>query len=282
METRSILELKRRTPHFDDLSLFGCGVACGEPQHGAADTDPAYRLYFGVAGRGKIDLDGSLYALGRGDGLSAAPGQRLVFHEEGEEPWRYFWVAFRGGRAADCLRLSGLADTDVFRCAGSDELLALVREMLALEAPCPENELMLQSLLFRFFSALARQLVSGGGGQKGGRDNAYVQKAVEYIHSSYATGITVSDIAHYVSLNRSYLSTLFQKVLEVSPQDYLAFYRMSRAKERLVQTTDTIAAIAQSCGYADPQVFSRAFKQQVGMTPASYRRQALEEQNRGG
>ncbi len=117
METRSILELKRRTPHFDDLSLFGCGVACGEPQHGTADTDPAYRLYFGAAGRGKIDLDGSLYALanashstrkgksrGAISGLpSAAEGRRTVC---GCADWRI--PTYSVARAAmSCLHWSG-------------------------------------------------------------------------------------------------------------------------------------------------------------------------------
>ena len=271
MEERSVLDLGRRVPHFDDLSLYGCGFVDGQPGQGNdLDGCPAYQLYFVSEGRGELQADGRAVVMGRGEGFLVLPGQNLSLRADGQEPWAYFWIRFCGAKAEDCLRLAGVEKTTVFRCAGGTQLLGLIREMAALEAPGAENEFMLQGLLFRFFACLAHNLVSGA--EDGKRENAYVQKAVEYIHNSYSTGITVGDVAHYVSLNRSYLSTLFQRVLEVSPQDYLAYYRMSRAKERLVQTNDTVASIASSCGYADPQVFSRAFKQQVGMTPVNYRR----------
>ncbi len=272
MQESGILELGRSTPHFDDHRLYSCGVVLHEPLRSSTAGGPDYRLYFISEGRGSLEADGAVHHLARGEGLLIPPGQALAFHMDTQDPWLLFWVGFCGSKAQDCLHLSGLGNGPAFRFTGGDELLSLVREMLDCDAPGAENELLLQSLLFRFLSCLSRALVSGSDGEKGGRDNTYVQKAIAYIHSSYATGITVSDVAHHVSLNRSYLFTLFQRVLEVSPQDYLTWYRMSRAKERLVQSDDTVASIARSCGYADPQVFSRAFKQQVGMTPVSYRR----------
>ena len=95
---------------------------------------------------------------------------------------------------------------------------------------------------------------------------------MEYIRNNYANGITVSDIAGYVALNRSYLFTLFRRVLGVSPQECLTQFRLTRAKEQLTLTDASVANIAMSCGYQDPQVFSKAFKQQFGITPVKYRK----------
>ena len=36
-------------------------------------------------------------------------------------------------------------------------------------------------------------------------DNLYVREAVNYIRNNYYRGITVSEVADYVSVNRSYL-----------------------------------------------------------------------------
>ena len=47
---------------------------------------------------------------------------------------------------------------------------------------------------------------------------------------------------------------------------------MTRAKEQLTLTDASVANIATSCGYQDPQVFSKAFKQQFGITPVKYRK----------
>ncbi|WP_293286415.1 helix-turn-helix transcriptional regulator [Oscillibacter sp.] len=107
---------------------------------------------------------------------------------------------------------------------------------------------------------------------KADRENLYVHQALEYIRNNYSNGITVGDVANYVVLNRSYLFTLFQRVLGVSPQEYLSQFRLTRAKEQLTLTNSSVASIAQSCGYQDPQVFSKAFKQLFGTTPVKYRK----------
>lgn len=49
-------------------------------------------------------------------------------------------------------------------------------------------------------------------------------------------------------------------------------FRLTRAKEQLTLTDASVANIAMSCGYQDPQVFSKAFKQQFGITPVKYRK----------
>lgn len=59
----------------------------------------------------------------------------------------------------------------------------------------------------------------------------YVRKAVEFIQDNFCNPIHITDIADYVCINRSYLYTLFQRELSVSPKEYLANYRLTRASE---------------------------------------------------
>ena len=80
-----------------------------------------------------------------------------------------------------------------------------------------------------------------------------------------------------MALDRSYLFTLFRRVLDISPRDYLTRFRLTRAKEQLAHTDASVSSIAYSCGYQDPRVFTRAFRQEFGVTPASYRREARQE-----
>lgn len=86
----------------------------------------------------------------------------------------------------------------------------------------------------------------------------------------------MSDIAAYVCIDRSYLYTLFRRSLGMSPQDYLAGCRISCAAELLTVSELPISGVALSCGYQDPLVFSKAFKQKKGMTPSQYRRKYRE------
>ena len=96
----------------------------------------------------------------------------------------------------------------------------------------------------------------------------------------YANGITVADVAGYVALNRSYLFTLFRRVLGVSPQECLTQFRLTWAREQLTLTDASVANIALSCGYQDPQVFSKAFKRLFGVTPVKYRKRDREQARR--
>lgn len=52
------------------------------------------------------------------------------------------------------------------------------------------------------------------------RANQYVRRAVEFIQRNYCNPIRVTDVADYVCVNRSYLYTLFQKSLGMSPQQF--------------------------------------------------------------
>ena len=55
---------------------------------------------------------------------------------------------------------------------------------------------------------------------------------------------------------------------------YLTFWRMHLAAQRLRETRDTIAKVGFSVGYESEAAFSRAFKRQFGDSPASWRQKS--------
>lgn len=123
-----------------------------------------------------------------------------------------------------------------------------------------------------FFAVLARDIEISNAPENA-TESAYIRRAVEYIQNNYPNGIHVSDIAAYVGVSRGYLHTLFSKNLELSPQEYLINYRITRAKELLSVTELPIEGIAQSCGYMDTLAFSKLFKNKTGITPSQYRKE---------
>ena len=62
----------------------------------------------------------------------------------------------------------------------------------------------------------------------------------------------MSKLALYVGLNRSYLTTVFQNTLHVSPQQFLMRFRMERASQLLLEGTLSVGEVARSCGYPSP------------------------------
>ena len=101
-----------------------------------------------------------------------------------------------------------------------------------------------------------------------------VGQAVALMHSQPEGRWTVDGLAKRLAVSRSALAERFSQLLGEPPHRYLARLRFDIASERLRTTDDKIASIAASTGYKSLAAFSKAFKQQRGMSPIEYRKLA--------
>lgn len=257
---------------FQDLRLCFCGYEACDPLHGwGPAVRPNYLLHFVLSGKGVFQARGHRWKLSAGEGFLIEPEMVTYYRADPEDPWTYLWVGFEGKLAPALVHLLGLGEERlIFQSGSGSELKQTVLTMLRHNTLSLENDFLLQSQLYLFFAILLRDLdvhyeMAGGG------ENLYVRAARDYIQANYSRSIHVTDIAAYTGINRSYLYTLFRKELGISPQKYLANYRLSRAAELLTIKDYSVETIAISCGYSDPLVFSKAFKQAYGVPPLKYR-----------
>jgi AraC-like DNA-binding protein len=57
----------------------------------------------------------------------------------------------------------------------------------------------------------------------------------------------------------------------MSPKQLLIRTRLDEAMRRLDDTDQTLASIADECGFYDQSSFTRQFQRAVGMAPGAYR-----------
>lgn len=274
MEDSYVLQLTDRK--FTDMYLCYCGYAKCEPGHSfGPSVRPNYLIHYILEGKGMYRVGKKEYHLKEGCGFLIEPRIQTFYRADEDEPWTYIWIGFDGDHARHYLNDTGLnRQHPVFECSYGDELKQIVLDMLKNNISTTTHRFLLQGLLYRFFSVLTRDIrISAPVVQNG--ENPYILQAVEFIQNNYSFPIHVTDIANYVCINRSYLYTLFKANLGVSPQDYLANYRISQATELLTMTELSIESIALSCGYTDPLIFSKVFKAKKGQTPSRYRKEAL-------
>jgi hypothetical protein len=60
-----------------------------------------------------------------------------------------------------------------------------------------------------------------------------------------------------------------------TPKEYILRVRLSRAKDLLAATDQSVQQIARAVGYDDPAYFTRLFTQRVGQSPTGFRRGAV-------
>lgn len=105
-----------------------------------------------------------------------------------------------------------------------------------------------------------------------------MKHAMDYIAHHYREKIKISELADYIGVNRSYLTSSFKKAIGCSPQEYLVNLRMEKAREMLRNTGMQINAVAAAVGYQDQLAFSKIFKQHFGTSPKAYREMGEELQ----
>ncbi len=264
-----------------ELYVNCCGCSHTEPLHSFGPASkPHYLIHFVLSGKGIFRSHDKEYRLEAGYGFLIWPGELAFYQADGEEPWSYLWVGFAGSRAEEYLGAMGLSGRHpVFSCGKSEELYSIVRDMMQHNTYGIAEDLRRNGQLGVFLSVIADSagVVAGEEEDKG---NQYVKRAVSFIQNNYCNPIRVTDVADYVCINRSYLYTLFQKLLGMSPQQFLTTFRITKARELLDSTDYSIESIALSCGYNDAMVFSKAFRGMKGMSPSQYRRQSHKEKSR--
>jgi AraC-like DNA-binding protein len=98
-----------------------------------------------------------------------------------------------------------------------------------------------------------------------------ISTALGLIHHSPEHGWKVEELAEAVALSRSVFSARFTRLVGEPPIKYLTRWRMHRAT-RLLKNNVEMEKIADLLGYESGVAFHKAFKREVGMPPARYRK----------
>lgn len=106
--------------------------------------------------------------------------------------------------------------------------------------------------------------------------NNVIRHVRSVIENRYQEDLSLQLLAEEVFLTPTYLSYLFKKNMGVSLIKYLTTVRMEQAKKLLKDTNMKIADIAKQTGYQNDSYFSIAFKNNVGMSPGSFREKKSE------
>lgn len=78
--------------------------------------------------------------------------------------------------------------------------------------------------------------------------------------------------ADKAAVSEAHFSRAFKQFTGMNVTDYVNAKRIIRAKELLLETDESIAAIAEKCGFASIPHFHRMFKALTDSTPSAYRK----------
>lgn len=257
------------------LYLSTCGVQNCPPgySYGPGIRD-IYIIHFICEGKGRYEVHDTAYHLRKGDFFVIYPGTEVFYQADEKDPWDYIWVGFQGIKAETYLGYAGIDREHLIgHCCNTAYMLSCIQQMTLARVLTHYNELRRQAALLQIFAALIEQhheqLTEEE--QLDYPHHIYIDQTLDYVQTHISENIRIQDIANYIGIDRSYLTSIFKKALGMSPQEYLLNYRMEYACELLKDPQAKIATIAREVGYQDPLAFSKVFKKHMNLSPSQWR-----------
>ncbi len=91
------------------------------------------------------------------------------------------------------------------------------------------------------------------------------------MHGAPGPAWTVEQMAQLAGLSRARFAGRFGKTVGESPMRYLVRWRMNLATRLLREGSQAVGEVAYRLGYESLAAFSRAFKRELGVSPARWR-----------
>jgi AraC family transcriptional regulator len=114
----------------------------------------------------------------------------------------------------------------------------------------------------------------GAGGTALRRETAphWLTVARDRLGDSYATAITIDDVAAATGVHPIHLTRTFRRFYGCTPGEYLRSARVARAAHLLITSDMPLSQLALESGFADQSHLTRLFRRAYGVSPGVYRR----------
>ncbi|MFC4307279.1 AraC family transcriptional regulator [Cohnella boryungensis] len=100
----------------------------------------------------------------------------------------------------------------------------------------------------------------------------WMKDILRYIAAHPGNDLGLAALARQSSVTGAHFSRVFKQLTGMNVTDYVNAKRISLAKERLLESDDSVSLIAERCGFESLPHFHRIFKKITGQTPGAYKR----------
>ncbi|MFB9278724.1 AraC family transcriptional regulator [Cohnella cellulosilytica] len=233
----------------------------------------SHLLLLNLDSKAEITVNGRSMRIHGGQGVIGLPGQ--LFSIVPEEEGTLFVVLFdameeinaEAGRNAhksgNPFPLIGqFMLTDVR--AAEEICRRICREWLGRDA---SGRLMAQAGFYELLNCLLKETDSAATVLA---SDEMLSRTLAYMEQNYERNLTIDELSNLAGLSRYHYMRSFKAAYGVSAMDYLAELRINKAKALMASSSKPcLREVAREVGYNE-EYFSRKFKQQTGIPPATF------------
>jgi AraC-like DNA-binding protein len=231
-------------------------------------------LLFCLRGRGYVMTGGRTFPVTAGQ-LAWINGHHPHAHwADAAEPWELLWARMDGPTLDTVIRVLRIAECPVFDLPRPPQVLRSFRRILGFMG---KTSAVLEPLLHAELTAIvaalfeARQTAVTSSLGSGPAVPAAVSRTIDELSIYFYRQWRIEELARIAGMSVPQYFRCFRRATGSTPMSWLRRERISQAKRRLVESTDSVKEIAEQVGYSDQFHFSRDFKRSTGVAPLFYR-----------
>lgn len=212
-------------------------------------------------GKGHFFVGDEHFTLSEGEGIFMRHDVPHGYHAIGDV-FCTGWVTFKSD---DSLLNYALGDCTAYPFKCPDFLERETAQLLKYAKKEETNKLLLSAAGYSYVAELFSAITKN--------TDETVEKVRDYLIKNYHRPLTLDEIADEVGIDKFSLCRYFSKNHTASVMDELKQIRISRAKQLLRYSSDSVEEIGKLCGFDSPSYFALRFREITGRTPLEYRKQ---------
>lgn len=253
------------------------------------------RLFYGIHGKSKVELEDRVFMLERGSLLLLPPGTKYRLDTgEGNAQSQMIGINFdyfndhsdktvpippespeffQPEKVLGNIHFSDVAYLNTPQVI--ENIQSVESDLLEMEREFTEQITFFSSFLsakmYQVLVAIVRRLTQFNE-HDDNTQRETIDEIIRYIHSHYNCPLKNSVIGEVFNYHPNYINNLITKYTGRSLHQYLIDIRINKAIGLLETTDEKIHEIALEVGFSDAAHFSRTFRKFTGRSPSDYRR----------
>jgi AraC-like DNA-binding protein len=221
-----------------------------------------------------VRLNEIVYPLTRNQVFIIPAHNAHSYGADSDNPWSIYWFHFCGENVPIFSSIIGrsihVEESDENRYEDRFQLFEEMYQNLEM-GYSPENLEYVSYCLLYFLVSL--KYINQFREIKKAKQTDVVRKSIQFMIDNLENKITLDDLARQACYSAGHFGAYFLKKTSYTPMEYYNQLKMQRACSFLQFSSDMkINEIAFRLGYYDPFHFSKAFRQEMGITPKEYRK----------
>lgn len=231
----------------------------------------SFLIVYTLSGKGYLRYRDRAYELRPGQLFFIDCQEYQHYTTDKRELWEMVWVHFHGSGSSGYYEQFARSGTPVLTLDEGSPIPGIIRQLLEINR---RKDVRTEPLSSKYLVDLLTELLMATHPPQnaGAFLPAHIQQIMGDLDRRFREKISLDQLASQHSISKYHLLRELKKYTGYTPNEYVILQRITYAKELLMYSDMTIAAIAAQTGMDNVSHFINLFKQRVEMTPLAFRK----------